>query len=79
MPEKLAERAIKISSNENDVILDPFLGSGTTLVACEKLNRNGLGIEISKEYCKLSYQRLQKEVNQLKFGREKSKIEKIGF
>jgi site-specific DNA-methyltransferase (adenine-specific) len=79
MPEKLAERAIKISSNENDIILDPFLGSGTTLVACEKLNRNGLGIEISKEYCKLSYQRLQKEVNQLKFGREKSIIEKIGF
>lgn len=40
-------------------ILDPFLGSGTTAVACKQLNRNFIGIEISKEYCKIAEQRLK--------------------
>jgi site-specific DNA-methyltransferase (adenine-specific) len=78
-PVSLPSKCIKLLSYKDDLILDPFLGSGTTLIACEKLNRNGLGMEISKEYCKLSYQRLQKEVNQLKFGREKSIIKKVDF
>jgi DNA modification methylase len=70
---------IKNLSNENDIILDPFVGSGTTQVSCEQIKRNSIGIEIEKNYCELAYQRLQKEVSQLKFGREKSIIEKIGF
>ena len=40
-------------------ILDPFLGSGTTLVACKELNRNGIGIEISEKYCQIAKQRLK--------------------
>lgn len=40
-------------------ILDPFLGSGTTLVACKELNRNGIGIEISEKYCAIAKQRLK--------------------
>jgi DNA modification methylase len=78
-PLKLPLNAIKLLSDKFDTILDLFMGSGTTLIACEQLERNSIGIEISKEYCKLAYQRLQKEVNQIKFGREKSIIEKIGF
>lgn len=62
MPERLAERIIKISSNESDTILDPFLGSGTTAVAAKQLNRRFIGIEISSEYCKIAEERLRQEV-----------------
>ena len=59
--------------------LDIFLGSGTTSVAAERLGRNSIGIEISKEYCEIAYKRLLKEVKQNKLNRESSVIEKIGF
>ena len=78
-PIALAERMVIACSNKEDLILDPFVGSGTTQVACERLERNSIGIEISKKYCDIAYNRIYKEVNQLKFGRERSKIEKIGF
>lgn len=42
-------------------ILDPFMGFGTTLVACKKLNRKGIGIEINKEYCDMAIKRLKME------------------
>ena len=50
--------SIKIMSCINDIILDPFIGSGTTALACEKLNRRWIGIEISEEYCETAKQRL---------------------
>ena len=58
-PYKLAEDHILSWSNENDIILDPFCGSGTTVVSAEKLNRNWIGIEISKEYCNIIEKRLK--------------------
>ena len=54
------ESMIKICSDENSIVLDPFSGSGTTAVACKKLNRNFIGIEISPEYCKIAEERLKK-------------------
>ena len=51
---------------ENDTILDPFIGSGTTAIACEKLNRRWIGIEISEEYCEIAKQRIINETRQLK-------------
>lgn len=53
-PEKLAEDHILSWSNEGDVVLDPFSGSGTTAKMAKKNKRQYIGIEISEEYCKLS-------------------------
>ncbi len=49
-PIEMIERIIKMSSNVNDTILDPFLGSGTTVVAALKLNRKGIGFELDQSY-----------------------------
>lgn len=57
-PVKLIERLIKASSNEGMLVLDPFLGSGTTAIAAKQLNRNFIGIEIDKEYCDYAKKRL---------------------
>jgi len=59
MPEKVAEKMIRLSSNQSDIILDPFMGSGTTLVASKKLGRKAVGIEISKKYCEIAVERLK--------------------
>lgn len=56
---KDANYIIDYYSEKNDIILDPFLGSGTTLIACKKLNRKGIGIEINPEYCKIAEQRIK--------------------
>ena len=53
------------SVNEADLILDPFLGSGTTAVACKRLNRRFIGIEISEKYCEIAKNRLQNEARPL--------------
>lgn len=58
-PEALLERIITASSNEGDVVLDAFCGSGTTLAAAQKLNRRWIGIDISAAACKLAKQRLK--------------------
>lgn len=58
MPEDLLKLIIKASSNEEDLILDPFLGSGTTAVACKELGRKYIGIEISPEYCEIARRRV---------------------
>ena len=57
-PEKLIEDHIKSWSNEGDIILDPFLGSGTTYKMALKLNRKPIGIEINPEYIQISKQRI---------------------
>ena len=58
-PEKLLAKIILAGSNPGDVVLDPFLGSGTTSAAAKKLNRFYVGIEIDQTYCCLAEKRLQ--------------------
>ena len=50
-PVGLVEYLIKNSSKQEDIVLDPFLGSGTTLIACEKQSRICFGIELEPKYC----------------------------
>lgn len=58
-PEKLAEDHILSWSNEGDLILDPFMGSGTTAKMAKLNNRNFIGFEISQEYCDIANKRLE--------------------
>ena len=57
-PVHLMAWLIRLISKENDVVLDPFMGSGTTGVACKLLNRNFIGIELNEEYIKIAEARI---------------------
>lgn len=57
-PIELPRRCIKLFSFVNDVILDPFMGSGTTLVAAYLNKRHSIGVDIDKSYCELALKRL---------------------
>ncbi len=59
-PEQLAEDHILTWSNERDIVLDPFMGSGTTAKMALLNNRNYIGFEISKEYCEIANERISK-------------------
>lgn len=58
-PEKLIAKLVLASSRPNDLVFDPFLGSGTTAVVARKLNRHFCGIELNREYCCWAAKRLQ--------------------
>lgn len=57
-PEKLLAKIVLASTNENDLVLDPFAGSGTTAVVCKKLKRKFVAIEADENYCLLAEKRL---------------------
>ena len=63
---QLFEWLIKTYTNKGETVLDFTVGSGTTAVACERLNRRWIGIEISKEYCEIAKQRIKQELSQKK-------------
>jgi len=57
-PEELPKRCIELMSLENDVVLDPFVGNGTTCIIAKKLQRQWIGIDINPEYCEIARKRL---------------------
>ena len=59
-PEKMLAKIILASSDEGDLVFDPFLGSGTTAVTAKKLGRRFLGVERDEKYCAISQYRLEK-------------------
>jgi len=56
-PEELPKFCLEVFSREGDVVLDPFLGSGTTMKVCQDLGRSCIGIEINPEYCEIAKRR----------------------
>ena len=67
-PEEMLKRIILTSSNEGDIVLDPFLGSGTTAVVAETLNRKWLGIEKDKKYATSAKKRIRSVVEKKRSG-----------
>lgn len=59
-PVELPRRLIKLFSFKGDTVLDPFVGSGATLVAAEELGRDSIGVDMSKEYCEIAQKRMEK-------------------
>jgi len=64
-PEALMERIIKASSNEGDLVLDPFVGSGTTCRVANLLNRRWIGIDLNPDYIQMSERRLEQKSTML--------------
>jgi len=75
-PEKVIERCIKAGSHEGDLILDPFLGSGTTAVVAINTNRFVIVFELRKDYCDIAVERIKKTIGKRETQRKKLKIEK---
>jgi site-specific DNA-methyltransferase (adenine-specific) len=65
-PVEVARRCIRLSSWPGETVLDPFAGSGTTLLAARQLGRRAIGIEASERYCALAVERLAQ--GELAFG-----------
>ncbi len=59
-PKYFISELLKMFSKENEIVLDPFIGSGSTALACSLCGRNFIGFEIEKEYCNLAISRLRK-------------------
>lgn len=76
-PDQMIERIIMMSSNIGDVVLDPFVGSGTTMRVSKILNRNSIGIEINPRYEELIRRRLEPHIPTI-YGKCNFRVEKYG-
>ena len=64
-PLELASRLVRMFSFHGDIVLDPFCGSGTTMIAALRYGRNGIGIDIDPDYCRMAARYLKKESSNL--------------
>jgi len=73
-PEELIKKFILVNTNRGDLVLDPFLGSGTTMVVAEKLNRNSIGIELNSDYIEIAKKRMKPFLGQARLNGEKTEL-----
>lgn len=71
-PVALVEYLIRLTTIESQIVIDPFMGSGTTAIACRNLNRRFIGFEINQDYYNIAQQRLKTETRQLRLLYESS-------
>ena len=69
-PTPMIERIIKMTTHKGEVVMDPFLGSGTTLVAAQNLGRIGLGCELDEKFAPIIEKRVLNETQKMLFGSE---------
>jgi len=77
-PLELASRLVRMFSFHSDTVLDPFCGTGTTMIASLRYGRNSIGIDIDPEYCRMAARYLKKESSNLFFDTE-LRFEKMNF
>lgn len=73
-PVDIIERLLLASTDEGDVVLDPFVGSGSTAIACERQKRKWIAVEISEEFCQLDVKRIKAEVQQGKLWASNNRL-----
>lgn len=74
-PENMIADFIRFFTKENQVVFDPFLGTGSTLVACHQTKRHGIGIELQQKYADIARQRLEALESQLKLDQEGARLQ----
>jgi len=77
-PEKLMERLVKASSNPGDLVFDPFCGSGTVPVVCNRLGRQFVACEINPDYCRIAEERLAKAASDSKSAENLFEFSTVG-
>lgn len=78
-PRPIAHRAIKYMTNENDLVLDPFMGTGTTIVEAIESGRRAIGIEYDESSCEIAVKRIEKTIRIDKMSFHLDKKKKEGF
>lgn len=68
-PEFIIKEFLKLLTRENDIVLDPFMGSGTTAVAAIKLNRKYVGFELNNDYCDYAEERIKNTLNEININK----------
>ena len=78
-PLQLIQYLVRLVTPPHGTLIDPFMGTGTAIVAAEREGFNSIGIDNKLEYCEIAIKRISSELKQLRIDRELSELKRIGF